>query len=84
MESFRCQGEPAISDGAAPAEAERSMVFEELANHFGLMSNVLRPVCDNHELEFTSCERRIVGQLLKEMSDLINELQAHRAANRHC
>ena len=61
LQNPRCQIEPALCDGLALPETAWVPILVELANYFRLISNVLQPLCANHELEFQSWQRRIVG-----------------------
>jgi hypothetical protein len=75
FKSPRCQNnDAALCDGVARPEAERAVILGELVNHFGLLSNVLRPLCDHQELQFERWERQVVGQFLDEMRDLFHQL----------
>ena len=51
----------------------------ELLNHCQLLSDVLRPIYDDGDVEFSLAERRIVGRLLAEMAGLIDQLVRERS-----
>jgi hypothetical protein len=54
--------------------------LDELANHWQLLARLWQPVYENNEAELTSGDNRFVGQLIKEMGELIKQLKKHRVA----
>lgn len=50
------------------------LIFE-LINHWELLGNVLRPVYEEGNFELKRAERRVVGRLIGEMGELLNQLR---------
>jgi hypothetical protein len=50
-------------------------LLEELTNHCRLLGDVLRPVYEEAGIELKRGEKRVVGRLIREMTDLITQLQ---------
>lgn len=62
-----------VSKGSVSMAAPHELIVE-LMNHCQLLENVLRPVYQGSDVELKRAERRIVGRLLDEMSQLIKQL----------
>jgi hypothetical protein len=62
-----------------PGQSSSGELVTELANHCRLLTDVLRPVYQGCEGEFLRGERRIVGHLLTEMAQLIEQLKKESA-----
>jgi hypothetical protein len=54
--------------------------LEELANHWQLLARLWQPVYENNEADLPSGDKRFVGQLIKEMGDLIKQLKKQRVS----
>ena len=54
--------------------------LDELANHWQLLARLWQPVYENNEADLTSGDKRFVGQLIKEMGELIKQLKKQRVA----
>lgn len=50
-------------------------LFEELANHCQLLGSILRPMYEEGKPELKRGEKRVIGRLIGEMSDLITQLK---------
>ena len=75
--------------GSAPLAESRNGAsapheqISELMNHCQLLSEVLRPVYEESEIALKRAEKRIVGRLLAEMAELIQQLnRSQPQANR--
>lgn len=77
------RGTPRTAQSSSSPEAVPGLVesrageelFEELMNHCRLLGNVLRPVCEEGGPEMKRGERRVVGRLIGEMTELIVQLR---------
>jgi hypothetical protein len=49
-------------------------LLEEHANHCQLMDSILRPIYEEPEHELQPCEKRFLGQLMREMNEQIGEM----------
>jgi hypothetical protein len=49
-------------------------VLAELGNHLQLLCDVLRPLYEEVEVELRKAEKRVVGRLLREMKELLDQL----------
>jgi hypothetical protein len=54
-------------------------MFTELENHCKLLDNVLRPHYQGAETQLKRPERRIVGRLLPEVIELVQQLKQERS-----
>jgi hypothetical protein len=52
-----------------------SEIADELLNHCQLLTAVLRPICEEQQDELERAEKRIINRLLKEMPELIRQLE---------
>ncbi len=57
------------------AYSEPKQLVTEMKNHRRLLADVLRPIYGGGKLTFERGERRVVGQLLREMDDLLQQLE---------
>lgn len=53
----------------------------EMTNHCQLLASVLRPLYEGGELQFKRGERRVVGRLLGELSELLKQLKKAMTSN---
>lgn len=60
-------------DGLVRAGAKNDFIGE-LMNHCQLLSQILRPIYESKEHELKLAEKRVVGRLLTEMSQLLQDL----------
>jgi hypothetical protein len=69
---------PLVSGDAAhrghEAEGSHELIID-LANHCQLLTDVLRPLYENDSVELERGSKRVVGRLLREMSQLIAQLK---------
>jgi hypothetical protein len=66
-------------DRSDELRVEHQKLLVEVVNDFGLMTNVLEPICHHHEMEFEAWQRHVVGRYLDEIGDKFRRLCAHIA-----
>jgi len=77
------RGTPRTSQSSSCSESDSGHVgnraaeelLEELMNHCRLLGEVLRPVCDGAGPELKRGEKRVVGRLIGEMTQIIGQLR---------
>jgi hypothetical protein len=62
-------------DASIQEVTSSSDVLDELMNHCRLLADILRPVCEEGDFDLERGERRFLGQLVREMSEMLQQLK---------